>query len=32
MTHVTEALLKNDPQYDPIKDLDPIANVAANLL
>jgi tripartite-type tricarboxylate transporter receptor subunit TctC len=26
--HVTEALLKNHPQYDPIKDLDPIANVA----
>jgi tripartite-type tricarboxylate transporter receptor subunit TctC len=26
--HVTEALLKNRPQYDPIKDLDPIANVA----
>src|SRR5262245_37758493 len=26
--HVTEALLKNRPQYDSIKDLDPIANVA----
>jgi tripartite-type tricarboxylate transporter receptor subunit TctC len=26
--HVTEALLKNRPQYDPTKDFDPIANVA----
>jgi tripartite-type tricarboxylate transporter receptor subunit TctC len=26
--YVTEALLKNRPQYDPIKDLDPISNVA----
>jgi len=27
-THVTEALLKNRPQYDPLKDLDPISGVA----
>ena len=26
--HVVEALLKSRPQYDPVKDLDPIANVA----
>jgi len=26
--HVTEAILKNRPQYDPLKDLDPIAGVA----
>ena len=31
-THVNEALLKSRPQYDPIKDLDPIAGVAANVL
>src|ERR1700724_416869 len=27
-THVTEALLKNRPQYDALKDLDPISGVA----
>ena len=27
-THVTEGLLKNKPQYDPLKDLDPISGVA----
>jgi len=32
ITHVNEALLKSRPQYDPIKDLDPIAAVAANVL
>lgn len=32
ITHVNEALLKNRPQYDPIKDLDPVAGVAANVL
>jgi tripartite-type tricarboxylate transporter receptor subunit TctC len=32
ITHVNEALLKNRPQYDPVKDLDPIAGVAANVL
>src|SRR5262249_34793774 len=26
--HVVEAVLKNHPQYDPIKDLDPISSVA----
>ena len=26
-THITEAILKSRPLYDPIKDLDPIANV-----
>jgi tripartite-type tricarboxylate transporter receptor subunit TctC len=31
-THVNEALLKARPLYDPIKDLDPIAAVAANVL
>jgi tripartite-type tricarboxylate transporter receptor subunit TctC len=31
-THVNEALLKSRPLYDPIKDLDPIAGVAANVL
>jgi tripartite-type tricarboxylate transporter receptor subunit TctC len=31
-THVNEALLKSRPLYDPIKDLDPIANVAAYFL
>src|SRR6476661_6441733 len=31
-THVNEALLKTKPLYDPIKDLDPIAGVAANVL
>jgi tripartite-type tricarboxylate transporter receptor subunit TctC len=32
LTHVNEALLKNRPLYDPVKDLDPIASVAANFL
>ena len=27
-THITEALLKNRPLYDPIKDLQPISNIA----
>ena len=27
-THVTEALLKNRPQYDPIKDLEPVSAIA----
>src|SRR2546423_7367376 len=27
-THVTEALLKNRPQYDPLKDLDPVSGIA----
>jgi tripartite-type tricarboxylate transporter receptor subunit TctC len=31
-THVNEALLKARPLYDPVKDLDPIAGVAANVL
>jgi len=31
-THVNEALLKSRPLYDPVKDLDPIAGVAANVL
>ncbi len=31
-THVNEALLKARQLYDPIKDLDPIAAVAANVL
>jgi tripartite-type tricarboxylate transporter receptor subunit TctC len=31
-THVNEALLKSKPLYDPVKDLDPIAGVAANVL
>ena len=31
-THVNEALLKSRPLYDPIKDLKPIAGVAANVL
>jgi tripartite-type tricarboxylate transporter receptor subunit TctC len=26
-THVTEAVLKNKPLYDPLKDLEPIANL-----
>ena len=32
LPHVNEALLKSRPLYDPIKDLDPIAGVAANVL
>ena len=31
-THVNEALLKSKPLYDPVKDLEPIAGVAANVL
>jgi tripartite-type tricarboxylate transporter receptor subunit TctC len=31
-THVNEALLKSRPLYNPVKDLDPIAGVAANVL
>src|SRR3989440_1665844 len=31
-TQVNEALLKSKPLYDPSKDLDPIAGVAANVL
>src|SRR6476660_5171049 len=31
-THVSEALLKSRPLYDPIMDLDPIASVAAYFL
>ncbi len=31
-THVNEALLKSRPLYDPVKDLDPIAGMAANVL
>ena len=32
LPHVNEALLKIRPLYDPVKDLDPIACVAANVL
>jgi tripartite-type tricarboxylate transporter receptor subunit TctC len=32
LTHVNEAVLKSRPLYDPVKDLDPIASVAANSL
>ena len=31
-THVNEALVKSRPLYDPAKDLDPIAGMAANVL
>jgi tripartite-type tricarboxylate transporter receptor subunit TctC len=31
-THVNEALLKSRPLYDTVKDLDPIAGIAANAL
>ena len=31
-THVNEALLKSRPLYDPVKDLDPIAGLAAKSL
>ena len=31
-THVNETLLKSRPLYDPIKDLDPVAGLAANVL
>src|SRR2546423_7381302 len=30
LPHLNEALLKIKPLYDPVKDLDPIAGVAAN--
>jgi len=32
LPHINEALLKSKPLYDPVKDLDPIASVAANFL
>jgi tripartite-type tricarboxylate transporter receptor subunit TctC len=32
ITHVNEVLLKAKPLYDPVKDLEPIAMVAANVL
>src|SRR5262245_7960962 len=32
LPHVNEVLLKSQPLYDPVKDLDPIASVAANCL
>jgi tripartite-type tricarboxylate transporter receptor subunit TctC len=32
LPHVNEALVKGKPVYDPVKDLDPIAGVAANFL
>jgi tripartite-type tricarboxylate transporter receptor subunit TctC len=32
ITQVNEALLKSRPLFDPVKDLDPIAGVAANFL
>ena len=32
LPHVNEALLKSKPLYDPVKDLDPIAAMAANIL
>ena len=32
LPHVNEALLKAKPLYDPVKDLDPIVGVAANVL
>src|SRR5438094_361230 len=32
LPHINEALLKSRPLYDPVKDLDPIAAVAANVL
>ena len=32
LTHINEALLKSKPQYDAVKDLDPIAAIAANCL
>src|SRR5438552_19150839 len=27
-THITEALLKNRPQFDPLKDLEPVSGIA----
>jgi len=32
LPHVNEALLKSHPIYDPVKDLDPISAMAANVL
>src|ERR1700704_2904833 len=32
LPHVNEVLLKSPPLYDPVKDLDPIASIAANFL
>src|SRR6266436_7963364 len=32
LPHVNETLLKSQPLYDPVKGLDPIAAVAANVL
>jgi tripartite-type tricarboxylate transporter receptor subunit TctC len=32
LPHVNEALVKRKPLYDPVKDLDPIAGIAANFL
>jgi tripartite-type tricarboxylate transporter receptor subunit TctC len=32
LPHVNEALLKSRPLYDPVKDLDPIASIAANFI
>src|SRR4029079_4874920 len=32
LAHTSETLLKSKPLYDPVKDLDPIASVAANFL
>jgi tripartite-type tricarboxylate transporter receptor subunit TctC len=32
LPHVNEALVKRKPLYDPVKDLDPIAGIAANSL
>ena len=32
LPHVNETLLKKRPLYDPVKDLDPIAGIAANVL
>src|SRR5919109_5528944 len=29
-THVTEAILKSRPLYDPLKDLEPISNIAVS--
>src|SRR6516162_7531791 len=30
-THITEALLKNRPQFDPLKDLEPISGIESPL-
>ena len=32
ITHINEVLLKSRPQYDAVKDLDPVAGAAANVL